>query len=249
MWLLLHGFTGSPQSWNRVVARAGFDNTPLIPFLSGHGPDWHGRNVESFESEVSRLISLATSAARPRLLCGYSMGARVALGLLARQPCLFDAALLIGAHPGLTDEASRAERREADANRARLLREQGTAAFVTAWEDQPLFASQRHLCAGVLADQRAIRLGHDPEGLARALDVIGLAEMPNYRPALASLEMPITLMAGALDVKFSRIASALAEENAHIDVELVDSVGHNVLLEAPGDVAAALMRVQEMVCR
>jgi 2-succinyl-6-hydroxy-2,4-cyclohexadiene-1-carboxylate synthase len=244
MWMLLHGFTGAPRIWSRVLTRAQLDPPPLIPTLMGHGRTGQPRDAESFESEVARLVSVASGADRPRLLCGYSMGARVALGLLAHQPQLFDGALLIGVHPGLTDEAVRAERREVDASRARSLREKGLAAFVAAWEELPLFASQREVSREALAEQRDIRLAQDAEGLARALEVLGLAEMPDYRAAMASLEIPITLMTGSLDAKFSGIASALASENVRIDVDVVDGVGHNVVLEAPTAVAAALQRIE-----
>jgi 2-succinyl-6-hydroxy-2,4-cyclohexadiene-1-carboxylate synthase len=247
MWTLLHGFTGSPESWSRVVEHADLEQAPLIPTLAGHGRGRQRSDVQSFENEVTRLVPLASKAEPPRLLCGYSMGARVALGLLAREPFLFDAALLIGVHPGLLDESTRAERREVDAARARLLREEGLEAFIANWEELPLFASQHDLSPQALEHQRDIRLGHDPEGLARGLEVLGLAEMPDYRPALLSLKIPITLMTGALDAKFSRIATVLAKENAHVEVEVVDGVGHNVVLEAPSAVAAALKRVEEMV--
>lgn len=247
MWLLLHGFTGSPQSWSRVVSGAELDRTSLTPTLLGHGLDWQSRAVQSFDSEVTRLASLASSDGLPRLLCGYSMGARVALGLLARQPHLFDAALLIGTHPGLPDEAARAERRNVDASRAHLLRHNGLEAFVAAWEELPLFASQRSLPREPLAEQRSIRLDHDAEGLARSLEVLGLAEMPNYRAVIASIDLPITLMTGSLDRKFSEIANALGEENPHVDTEVAQGVGHNVVLEAPAAVAAAMKRVAKGV--
>ena len=247
MWLLLHGFTGAPRSWDRVVAYAELDRAPLVPSLVGHGPDWQERDVESFEGEVACLVSLAASLEQPRLLCGYSMGARVALALLARQPGLFDAAVLIGVDPGLTEEAARVERREVDARRARLLREEGVAAFVAAWEQEPLFASQRDLSREALAAQREVRLVQDAEGLARALEVLGLAEMPDYRSAMKSFEIPITLMTGSLDSKFSGLANALAKENAHIDADIVEGVGHNVVLEAPAAVAIALKQAQDRV--
>jgi len=244
MWMLLHGFTGAPRSWSPVITHAELDRPPLIPALAGHGRDWRSREAESFESEVTRLLSLAAKMESPRLLCGYSMGARVALGLLAREPSSFDAAVLIGVHPGLSDEAARNERRELDASRVRLLREESVAAFVAAWEELPLFASQRALCAETLANQRGIRLAHDAEGLARALQVLGLGEMPDYRAAITSAETPITLVTGSRDAKFSEIARGIAEENAQVDVDLVDGVGHNVVLEAPAAVAAVLKRVE-----
>jgi 2-succinyl-6-hydroxy-2,4-cyclohexadiene-1-carboxylate synthase len=248
MWLLLHGFTGAPESWSGVVASSDFDRPPVTPTLAGHTLDWQSRSVQSFDEEVARLASLASSAERPRLLCGYSMGARVAFGLLARHPHLFDAAVLIGMHPGVHEESARAERRELDAVRAQELRHNGLKAFVEAWEGLPLFASQHGLPKDVLEEQRAIRLGHDPEGLARSLEVLGLAGMPSYRAAIAALDLPITLMTGALDPKFTKIAAALGEECAQIDTEVVEGVGHNVVLEAPVAVAATMKRVQEMVC-
>lgn len=248
MWTLLHGFTGSPKSWQRVVEQADLGPT-LIPSLTGHGRDWRARTLTSFEGEVKRLATLALSAERPRLLCGYSMGARVALGLLAHKPSLFDAAILIGVHPGLSDETARSKRREIDARRARLLREKGLATFVAEWEELPLFATQRGLSPEVLAEQRDRRLTHDAEGLARSLEVLGLAAMPDYGPVLTSLEIPITIMAGSLDAKFSRIAKVLARGNTGIEVALVNGVGHNVLLEAPDAVASALKVTAERARR
>lgn len=249
MWMMLHGFTGSPRSYRSVLRHMGFEQPPLIPALTGHGVDWQSRAVDSFEGEVSRLISLLTEVEGPRLLCGYSLGARVALGMLRREPNMFDGAVLIGVHPGLTDESARDERREIDARRARLLRDEGLAAFVDVWEALPLFASQRDLPVERLAEQRENRLSHAPEGLARSIEVLGLAEMPAHGPGMASLDTPTTLMTGSLDDKFSELAAELAKDNAHIDVELVEGAGHNVLLEAPAAVAATMQRVQEMVGR
>jgi 2-succinyl-6-hydroxy-2,4-cyclohexadiene-1-carboxylate synthase len=246
MWTLLHGFTGSPQSYSRIVRHLDVEQRVLIPALTGHGDDWRGRAADSFEGEVSRLLALHSGVKRPRLLCGYSLGARAALGMLSRAPEMFDGALLIGLHPGLDSRSARDERHALDAGRARLLREHGLAAFVKEWEALPLFASQRALPPNLLAEQRECRLAHDPEGLARSLEVLGLAEMPNYRPAMASLAVPITLMTGSLDTKFSNMANELADRNAHIRAQRVDGVGHNVLLEAPSVVATALADMAEL---
>ena len=249
MWTLLHGFTGSPQSYSRIVRHLGVEQRPLVPALTGHGSGWRGRAADSFEGEVSRLLALLADVEGPRLLCGYSLGARVALGMLSRAPSMFDGAVLIGLHPGLEAASVRDERRVLDARRARLLREHGLAAFIKAWEALPLFATQRALPPNLLAEQRECRLMHDPEGLARSLEVLGLAEMPNYRAAMASLEVPITLITGSLDTKFSKMAKELAAQNDHIQFELVDGVGHNVLLEAHSVVAAELKRVTELALR
>jgi len=249
MWTLLHGFTGSPESYSRVVRHLGVEQRPFIPALSGHGGDWRGRAADSFEDEVSRLLALLADVERPRLVCGYSLGARVALGMLSRAPSMFDGAVLVGLHPGLDGASARDERRALDAGRARLLREEGLAAFIETWEALPLFASQRSLPSNLLAKQRERRLAHDPEGLARSLEVLGLAEMPNYRGSMASLDVPVTLLTGSLDIKFSKTAKQLADQNVRLQSKLVDGVGHNVLLEAPSVVATAMTHLAKLAQR
>jgi 2-succinyl-6-hydroxy-2,4-cyclohexadiene-1-carboxylate synthase len=244
MWMLLHGFTGSSRSWDAVVGACELDRDPLRPTLLGHGPDWRSAATASFDEETARLASMAYSLDRPRFLCGYSMGARVALGMLVGYPGLFDAAVLIGVHPGLADEQARSERREVDAGRARLLRAEGTTAFVAAWEAEPLFESQRGVAKDALDTQREIRLGHDAEGLARALEVLGLAEMPDYREAVAMTDAYVVIMAGARDSKLSALALELSRGHHCIEPEIVAGAGHNVVLEAPGAVAAALHRTE-----
>lgn len=247
MWLWLHGFTGSPRSFDAVAARATLDSEPLAPWLLGHGRDWQRREVGSFEGEVLRLASIAADQPRPRLLCGYSLGARVALGLLAAHPSHFDAAVLIGVHPGLTDDHARAARRGDDARLVRMLRNEGLDAFVRHWESLPLFASQRELPRETLDRQREIRLDHDAEGLARSLEVLGLAEMPDLRPSIGTLGLPVTLVAGSEDAKFERLAQTVAEKHPHVNVEMIDGVGHNVVLEAPHAIAAVLERTAQRV--
>ncbi len=243
MWMLLHGFMGSPRSWEQVVSAADLPDDSKAPFLMGHGIGWKDNRVASFEEEVGRLLAMATTMARPRYLCGYSMGARVALGMLTKGSELFDGAILIGVHPGLDDPQARVERRATDAERARVLRSDGLAAFVDAWEDRPLFASQRGLPAETLEVQRQTRLGHDAEGLAACLEVLGLPQMPDYVAALSSLDIPITLMAGRRDTKFATIVRNLSSET-HPD-HIVDGVGHNVVLEAPEVVAMALKTTEQ----
>lgn len=249
MWTFLHGFTGSPDSWSHVLSRIELERPAITPWLLGHGAAWRSRAVDSFEAECARAQMMGADAERPRLLCGYSLGARLALGVLNLDPGRFDAAVLIGAHPGLDDSDARSERRTLDAQRARALREDGVPAFVDAWEALPLFASQRELPDDLLRAQRQVRLAHDAEGLARSFEVLGLGEMPSYGPTMGSLGVPITLVAGSLDSKFSRLAESLAERHPNIDAEIVHGVGHNPTLEAPEAIARILKRVEERVLR
>jgi len=286
--VLIHGFAGSPASWDAVVERLPEDWSVLRPALAGHDPlaGWP-QEVRSFEDEVDRLAH-EIGPGPPSLLCGYSLGGRLALGLLARHPGRFAAALVIGAHPGLpgrhpglpgrhpgppgpraglpeaevatgvatgaaagdrggrsreaiprAGSSSRAERLAADQRWAAVI-ERDLDAFVEEWQALPLFASQRRLPAEAREAQDRIRRGHRPETLARAMRVLSLGTMPDHREALGEVRVPVVLMTGELDRKFTGLAVELAASIPGSRVEVVPGVGHNVPLEAPDAVAAGL---------
>jgi len=216
---LLHGFAGDAAAWAATVA-SWSGPQELIPLaLPGHGlpvsPTW-AANLEAIELGDARVA------------VGYSFGARIALGLVAAGR--LDRAVLIGVNPGIFD-AERAERRAADARWAKLLRERGIAAFVEAWEAQPLFASQARVSPARLAERRARRRALDPERLARCLEVMGLAEMPDLRAHVGRC----SLIVGGDDAKFLAIARTLAAP-----LEVIPDAGHDVPLEQPARLATAI---------
>ena len=103
----------------------------------------------------------------------------------------------------------------------------------------------RHAHANaVQALQRTVRLAHDPQALAWAFDVAGLACMPDLRPALAAAQRPVHFLTGALDVRFGALAASVAHPPC-VTHGQVGGAGHNLLLEAPGDVAASLACLME----
>ncbi len=228
---LLHGFAGGPEAWDAVVAAwpPGDEVVPVA--LPGHG----GGAVRASWDENLEAVAAASGAVD--LVVGYSLGARVALGLVAtgRAP----RAILVSVNPGITD-AERAARRMSDARWAALLRDHGPhggiAAFVDAWQAQPLFATQARVPAERLAARGARRLALDPEQLARSLEVMGLAEMPNYRAVITPERC--TLVVGAEDAKYVAIARGLAAP-----VEVIRDCGHDPTLEQPAALAAALARI------
>lgn len=247
--VLLHGFTGGPGSWDAVRRLLGPDEAlfrrVLAPPLLGHDGTPGSDTVRTFDDEVDRLAGSirASGVDRPHLV-GYSMGGRVALGLLVRHPDRFRGATLIGASPGLADAAEREARRQRDEAWARLLETEGLDTFVAAWEALPLFGSQERAPAGALTHQRRVRRAHDPRGLARSLRVIGLAAMPDLRPALERVDLPVRVVAGADDDKFSALGREMVERLPYGELRLIPDTGHNVVLERPAEIDRLLKELQ-----
>ena len=202
---------------------------PIAVALPGHGG---GPVLDTWEDN---LKVVAGAIAGCEVVVGYSLGARVALGLIASGRC--GHAVLIGVNPGISDH-EREQRREFDAAWTRLLRESGVAAFHDAWSRQPLFATQARVSAAELEARRQRRLKLDPEQLARSLEVMGLASMPDYWSAIPAHRDRIALIAGADDPKYVAISAGLPAAS----FETIPSCGHDPTLEQPRELAAAIAR-------
>jgi 2-succinyl-6-hydroxy-2,4-cyclohexadiene-1-carboxylate synthase len=219
---LLHGFAGDPSVWTDVRVP---DARAIA--LPGHGETPVQRGWDA------NLAAVAEQLDGVDLVVGYSLGARVALGLVAtaRVP----AAILIGVNPGIAD-AEKPARRAGDAEWARVLREHGIAEFVDRWAAQPLFATQARVDADRVAARRERRLQHDPEQLAQSLEQMGLAEMPDYRASFPRDR--VAVIAGADDAKYTQIARELGAP-----FESIPGSGHDPTLERPATLGLAITRM------
>jgi len=237
--VLLHGFLGLPSAWDEVAAALDWSGPVRIPTLPGHGRARLGRDLP-FESAVDAIAG-RIDVRRPVLLAGYSMGARVALGLALRHPERIAGAVLVGVHPGLRTEAERAERRAWEDALIARVRAGGILEFAAWWEKLPLFESQSRLEPARLESQRRARRSHTPEGIARALRTFGLAGMPSRWEALSAGRVPIHLVTGEQDVRFSAIAAHLCVDHPpRLTHHVIAGAGHNLPLEVPEAVAAEI---------
>ena len=142
---LIHGFAGSPAVWDDVCAAWALPEEPLAIALPGHGG---GEVKDTWEAN---LDAIAAACAGCDVAVGYSLGARVALGLVASGRIA--SGVLIGVNPGIAD-ADRDERRQADLAWAQMAGGKGIEAFIETWEQQPLFDTQKRAPAARRAARR-----------------------------------------------------------------------------------------------
>jgi 2-succinyl-6-hydroxy-2,4-cyclohexadiene-1-carboxylate synthase len=239
--LLVHGFAGGPESWRDVIAGLSGPEIRTLQ-LPGHGPETPV-TPGGFAANLASVAASVRDSGQPRPhLVGYSLGARVVLGLLAEAPELVGRATLIGVHPGLGSDSERAARVADDRRWVELLRREGIEAFAAAWEQLPLWRTQARVPAERRERQRALRRSLDAEGLARSLEEMGLGAMPDYRAALreAAARLPVRLVVGAEDDKFGALAEGLAAEIPSLTLHRIAEAGHNPLIEQPEALARLL---------
>ncbi len=236
--LALHGFTGSPRSWEFLPPRKELPR--VVPVLVGHSGSDAGTQIAGFEDEVDRLALLTPECGVH--VVGYSLGARLGLGLALRHPARVTRLTLLSCHPGLHTNAERAARRASDAAWCDILLSRGVPAFVEAWQAQPMWDSQKQLPDAVRQQRQSERLSHTAHGLALSLGLAGLGEMPDYGPRLAEIRVPVTLLAGAFDGKFSALAAHMARQLPQATLEIVPGAGHDLLLERPELITEVIRR-------
>ena len=231
--VLLHGFTQTGRSWGRVERTAKeAGHVVAAPDLRGHGASAAVRPVD-FPHVVADVTALADDA----VLCGYSMGGRIALHAALAHPHRVRRLVLISTTAGIEDSAERAERRAADEVLATEIERDGLEAFAARWAAQPLFAG---LAQEAAATACADRLRNDAAGLAAALRGLGTGVMEPVWQRLGELRMPVAVLAGARDAKFLALARRLVGALPAATLTVVPGAGHALHLEAPEAVAAAL---------
>lgn len=230
---LLHGFGGTHCAYDAVIAGLPPQRyRPLAPDLPGHGSRGDRRAID-FDSCVAELAALAP----PRfVLCGYSLGGRIALKLALAHPGRVSRLVLVSTSAGIEDRAARRAGDEALADR---LGRDPLADFVARWRAQPLFADEPE---DVRAAAAADMLRNSPGGLAAALRGLGAGAMAPVWDRLGELTMPAVVLAGARDGRYIAFGRRLVDRLPAARLEVVAGAGHGLLREAPAAVAAALAR-------
>jgi 2-succinyl-6-hydroxy-2,4-cyclohexadiene-1-carboxylate synthase len=235
--VLLHGFTGSTNSWSALCTHLVALGLHVVSIdMLGHGlsdaPDDPARySIEHCRADIVEILRIIGIAPGEAILLGYSMGGRIALYTAL---CGFFRALILeSASPGIADAGEREHRRLADAALAVRIEQEGVAAFVTYWEQLPLFASQQALPEEQQEALHQQRLSNRAKGLANSLRGVGTGSQPALHGQLLTLAIPTLVIAGELDEKYCGIAREMAQRLPHGRLAIVPGAGHTVHLEQP----------------
>jgi len=231
--VLLHGFTGTGETWKGIVSEWMHDFQTLTIDLPGHGRT-NTSNPKSMECFCRDLAALLDDLHLEQVhLIGYSMGGRTALSFAFLYPERVSSLTLESASPGLADGYQRENRRRQDKKLADFIESGGIKAFVDYWENIPLFESQKQLPGSVRERIRHERLFHSKEGLAESLRYMGTGSQPSWREELPNLSIPILLLAGEYDKKFIEINQMMEKLLPSVELTIVKNAGHAIHVEQP----------------
>lgn len=232
--VLLHGFTGSSESWgDELLSGLAAGGREVVPVdLPGHGsaPPPPSDPRIALNAAVRRVLDAVSG---PFDLLGYSMGGRIALHVTLRHPGRVRRLVLESASPGLSSASDRAARRDADEILAARIEEQGVEAFAVEWAAVDVLrpGPSRPPAADRRADR--VRRANRSPGLAGALRGLGTGSLPSLWDRLGEVRPPTRIITGALDTKFVQIARRMVGAMDHAVVDAVSDAGHTVHLDRP----------------
>jgi len=232
--LFLHGFLGSRSEWTNLAGSFLDDYRCLLVDLPGHGEsrslDENDYTIQNCAQSLLQLLDkLEIEKAN---ILGYSMGGRLALYLAVTFPSRCRRLILESSSPGLKTKIERDERAESDRELAANLEREGLEVFLKEWYDKPIFATlkERH---GKLSGFFSQRRLSDPTGLAKSLRIMSTGKQPSLWGKLGEINLPLLLLAGEKDLKFSGIALSMADLCPTAEVRIIANAGHNLHIEQP----------------
>lgn len=228
--VLVHGFTQTGRAWTRIVPALARSHQVVTVDAPGHGYSDHIRG------DLWQSARLLGEAGGPAAYLGYSMGGRLCLHLALTAPYLVQRLVLVGATAGIDDPPARDARRRADEELARQIERDGVEAFLTTWLANPLFSGLPREAAELDA-----RRQNTAAGLASSLRLSGTGSQEPLWDRLHRLTMPVLVVAGATDDKFTELGRRMAEAiGTNARLEVIADAGHAVHLEAPEQFLAAV---------
>ena len=180
----------------------------------------------SFEGRLREIAEAGEGA----VLCGYSLGGRLAIHATLRDPGRYRALVTVGASAGIDEPGAREQRRHADERLAAWMESSAIEDVVPIWERQPLFADQSD---ALVEEQRLGRLSQDPRDLALLLRTAGQGSLPSAWFELGRADLPWLALAGGRDERYTRAAHRITREAPRARAAIVPEAGHAPQLQQP----------------
>ncbi len=229
--LMLHGVGSSMVSFDPLAASLALRFRVLRHDLRGHGASGKPRGPYALADYVADAVDLLDARGCDRAhVLGFSFGGMIAQALAASAPERVRGLVLVSSVAGRTPE-ERSRIRE----RAETLERGGATGTVDAAIERWFTPEFRARHPEIVEARRRRALANDPVGYAAAYRVFATSDMDEE---LTAITAPTLVMTGEHDVGSTpRMARLIHERVAGSRLEILAGLRHNVVEEAPGQVA------------
>lgn len=235
--LFLHGFTGCANDWDNIIKFLPNQVFPICIDFIGHGKSDLPEDVSFYETEA--IIDQIKSVyeffdIEKAVIVGYSMGGRVALSFVVKNPHQVLGLILESTSPGIMDIGERAQRKKSDKELAQIIMDNGVDKFIDYWMTIPLFDSLKSLKNDEYQRIVTRKKNNSKIGLSNSLLGFGTGTMSQLWDNL-TIQTKILLITGGLDSKFCELNKKMNRLMLESQHTVIENCGHNVHLEKPDE--------------
>jgi 3-oxoadipate enol-lactonase len=233
--LLVHAFPIDASMWDDQVTALGGEADVLAPSLPGFGGTAPIGDVLTVDAMADFLAGQLDAAGAERaVVCGLSMGGYAAFSLWRRHRERISGLMLADTRAEPDDEAGR-ERRRGVAEKART---EGSGAIA---ENPPPLLSEG---ADPALWDRVKEMIRRQAGEAIAAASLGMAERPDSRPILPTIDVPTTIVVGSADTLTPpAMSQTMAAAIPQAELVMLDGAGHLSNLENSEGFLSALRKL------
>lgn len=219
IFLCFPGFLGSPADFDLF-----HEITPEVRIIDLCGQDApkSGQTWLEWEKRLLEKLNLGLKQ-RSVIVVGYSMGARVALGLISHNPSWAKAAILLSGRGALKNEYQIQQRVLSDQSWAQRFEIECWSTLMEDWNLQPVLRNSAAL--------RPAERDFEREVLSRVLNTFSLSQQRTIMQS--AIRMPALICWGQYDAKFKAEAVELSRLFVKPYCQEVLSSGHRILRDNP----------------
>jgi 2-succinyl-6-hydroxy-2,4-cyclohexadiene-1-carboxylate synthase len=233
----IHGFGGDAQDI------APFAEYFLKPIHSVRLPEDRGGDSWDPSSYTPSALLSALKETLPfkSIVLGYSMGARLLLQFACHYPDHLKKIILVSGSPGISNSDQRRTRQLSDKKIINRINDMGVAEFFEWWSKHPMIKSQSQISDVYRKGMRVRRESRSPRELQSSLRGFGQGAMLPCWDKLKTLALPVCLLTGENDKKYSEIAKEMATHIRSSKHFIVSKSGHCPHLEQPKSSAECIL--------
>ena len=223
----LHGAVGMAADWKELSRSLAQDGLTVRSVDLWRYLDCCPMPLWDFAKAFNEEVRAVDSAP---VLLGYSLGGRLALHALLDDQQLWQRAVIVSAHTGLTDGDEKLQRLGRDAEWAAKALTSDWKQFLAEWNSQSVLAGEPLPGRSQLEVRR--------QAVARSFMDWSLGQQDDLLPKMSQITCPIDWVVGGRDEKFSNLGEMVTREVPSIDLYEISGAGHRVPWDCPKDFAS-----------
>ncbi|MGF7048343.1 pimeloyl-ACP methyl ester carboxylesterase [Paenibacillus sp. DS2015] len=236
--VLLHGYCGSSEYWEKVVPILSAKYRCIVPDLRGHGRSDAPMGAYTIEQMADDILNLLDELNIPKVtLLGHSLGGYITLSFTQRYASRLDGFALIHS----TTYPDSDEGKEKRMTAVSTIQNDGITAYVDGLVPN-LFADLSS--PELLERTKEIGYKTPPQGAVGV--ALAMRERPDRRDVLSASVLPVLLVAGKQDGVITP-DKVFTVDQPNITQAIIADAGHMSMLETPEELSEIIMTYLEKV--